>query len=150
MKHTIPTILIVIFSLYSAVDSLAQDTLYTKGLPNGFAWIAPLTLSKNVYGKEESLLESLRQRNYMSKIDSSKNDRTFPLNCDEYINKLSSQSTAIDFKDITKQIDVFYTDNENLIIPVLGAYCYCVKKLVGADAEELENYRQKLLQYSND
>ena len=150
MKFAIQIILIYISILYFTVELLAQDKLYTKGLPNGFAWTAPLTLSKNVYGKEESLIESVQQRISRSKIDSSYNNKTFPLNCDEYVNKLSSENVTIDIKEITKQIDVFYLNKENLVIPVLGAYCYCVKKLVGVDAEELENYRQKLLQYSKD
>ena len=129
MKHTIKIILFNILFFSFAISLLAQDKLYTKGLPNGFAWTAPLTLSKNVYGKEESLLSSLQQRSYLSEVDTSKSNRTFPLNCDELINKLSGDNAEIDFKDIAKQIDIFYTNKENLTIPVLGAYCYCVKQL---------------------
>jgi hypothetical protein len=49
---------------------------------------------------------------------------------------------------MVKMVDDFYTIKENLIIPVLGAYCFSVKKLVSVSSEELEKYRQKLLKYS--
>ena len=150
MKHPIQTFLIIILFFHSAINLLAQEEIYTQGLPNGFAWTAPLSTSTPVYAKEESLLASLQQRNYLANIDSSINKRSFPLDCDEYINKLKSENRAIDFEDITKLINVFYAVEENLIIPVLGAYCYGVKELTGVDAEELEDYRQELLLYSKD
>ena len=150
MKHTIQIIIAIILCCYSAINLSAQDKIYTKGLPNGFAWTAPLSTSRPIYTKEESLLASLEQRNYLSKIDSSINKKSFPLDCDEYINKLKRENTVIEFKDITNLIDSFYTVKENLIIPVLGAYCYSVEKFVGVDAEKLKNYRQQLLQYSLD
>ena len=140
--------ILILISINSYLS--AQDKIYTKGLPNGFAWTVPLSPSTPVYAKEESLLASLQQRKYLANIDSSINKRSFPLECDEYINKLKNENAAIDFEDITKQIDVFYTVEENLIFPVLGAYCYSVKKLTGVDTENLENYRQELLQFSND
>lgn len=140
--------ILILISINSYLS--AQDKIYTKGLPNGFAWTSPLSPNTPVYAKEESLLASLQQRKYLANIDSSINKRSFPLECDEYINKLKNENVAIDFEDITKQIDVFYTVEENLIIPVLGAYCYSVKKLTGVDAGELEDYRQELLQYSKD
>lgn len=140
--------ILILISINSYLS--AQNKIYTKGLPNGFAWTAPLSPSSPVYAKEESLLASLQKRNYLASVDSSINKRSFPLDCDEYINKLKSNNTAVDFEEITKLIDVFYKVKENLIIPVLGAYCYGVKKITGIGAEELENYRQELLQYSDD
>lgn len=141
-------ILTIILCFYSAINLLAQDKISTKGLPNGYAWTAPLSTSKPIYAKEESLLASLQLRNRLSKIDSSINKKFFPLDCDEYINKLESENTTIEFKDVANLIDSFYTVKENLVIPILGAYCYSIKKLAGINPEELENYRQKLLQYS--
>jgi hypothetical protein len=128
----------------------AQDKIYTKGLPNGFAWTAPFLSSKPVYAKEESLLASLQERNRLADIDSSINKRSFPLDCDDYINKLKNENITIEFEKITKSIDDFYAIEENLIVPVLGAYCYSVKKLTGVDVKDLENYRKELLQFSKD
>jgi len=144
--------LLVSILIYISINSYlsAQDKIYTKGLPNGFAWTTPLSPSTPVYAKEESLLASLQQRNRLADIDSSINKRSFPLDCDEYIIKLKNENTTIEFEKITKSIDDFYTIEENLIIPVLGAYCYSVQKLTGVDAEDLENYRQELLLFSND
>jgi hypothetical protein len=140
--------ILIIISINSYLS--AQDEIYTKGLPNGFAWTAPFLSNKPIYAKEESLLASLQQRNRLADIDSSINKRSFPLDCDEYINKLKNENAAVEFEDITNLIDVFYTVEENLIIPVLGAYCYSVKKITGGGAEELENYRQELLLFSKD
>jgi hypothetical protein len=140
--------ILIFISLNSYLS--AQDKIYTKGLPNGFAWTAPFLSNKPVYAKEESLLANLQQRNRLADIDSSINKRSFPLDCDDYINKLQNENITIEFEKITKSIDDFYKVEENLIIPVLGAYCYSVKELTGVHREELENYRQELLKYSKD
>lgn len=125
MKRTL-TIALSFFAL----TILAQDKFYTKGLANGYAWTAPLSVSPPVYAKDESLLASLIQRRYLSNIDSSLNNKSFPLDCDTDIKKLLKENNSIDFKNIVILIDEFYTIKERLIIPVLGAYCYSIKKLV--------------------
>lgn len=141
------TIIFLIVILHS-FNLSAQDKNVTKGLPNGYAWISPLSVHPPVYAKEESLLACLQQRNVLSEIDSSINKRSFPLGCDNDINELLHKNASIEIKDIVKMIDNFYSIRENLVIPVLGAYCYSVKELAGVDIKELENYRQDLLKYS--
>ena len=141
-------VLTIVLSLFT-LTILAQDKFYTKGLANGYAWTAPLSVRPPVYAKEESLLASLQQRNILSNIDSSINKRSFPLDCDDDINKLLKENNSIDFKDVVKRIDMFYMIKENLIIPVLGAYCCCIKELTGDSTVEIEKYRKKLLDYSN-
>lgn len=142
------TILNITLSLF-ALTIFAQDKIYTKGLPNGYAWTAPSLVSSPIYAKDESLLASLAQRNYLSNIDSSINKNSFPLDCDPDINKLLKENKSIDFKEIVKLIDKFYTIKENLIIPVLGAYCYCIKELAGYKEVDLISYRKKLIEFSN-
>lgn len=105
-------------------------------------------MSPPIYAKEESLLASLVQRNILSNIDSSINKKSFPLDCDPDIKKLLKENKSIDFKDIVERIDKFYKLKENLIIPVLGAYCCCIKELSGASTEDIEKYRRELLTYS--
>ena len=141
-------IILTIALSFFALTILAQDRIYTKGLANGYAWTAQPSVSSPVYAKEESLLASLQQRNILSEIDSSINKRSFPLDCDSDINKLREENISTDIKNIVIQIDNFYTVKENLIVPVLGAYCYSVKKLAGVSSEGLEICRQKLLEYS--
>lgn len=143
MKWTV-TIALSLFAL----TILAQDKFYTKGLANGYAWTAALSVRPPVYAKEESLLASLQQRNILSNIDSSINKRSFPLDCDDDINKLRKENNLIDFKDVVKRIDMFYTIKENLIIPVLGAYCCCIKELIGISNEDIEKYRKELITFS--
>lgn len=150
MKNAFQIILICILFVTFEINILAQEKNYTKGLPNGYAWTAPLSTRTPVYAKEESLLASLVQRNYLSNIDSSINKRSFPLDCDNEINNLREENKLIDFKDLVIQIDKFYTIKENLIIPVLGAYCCCIKELAGLSAEDIEKYRQDLLTFSLD
>jgi hypothetical protein len=139
---------IILIVLFFSISLFAQDKISTKGLPNGYAWLLPPSLHPPIYDKEASLLASLQQRNVLSEIDSSINNRSFPLGCDGDIDKLLHKNTSIEIKDIVKRIDKFYKNEENLIIPVLGAYCYSVKKLVGVSADELEEYRQELLKFS--
>ena len=145
MKWTL-TLAISLFSL----TILAQDTLYTKGLPNGYAWIAPLSISHPVYGKEESILASIQDRLYTEKFNSSKNKQRFPLGCESYIDTLlvMGKSSTINIKDVVKEIDYFYSFKENLIIPVLGAYCISIQKITGISVEEIEMYKRELLEYS--
>jgi len=47
-------------------------------------------------------------------------------------------------------IDRFYVDNENLVIPIVFAYCYNIKKFAGVSKEELISYKEKLLAFSNE
>ena len=78
------------------------------------------------------------------------NKKTFPFDCEGYIDTLLSQgkSSSIDFKEVIQLIDNFYSVNENLVIPVLGAYCYSIKKITGTSVEKLEEYRNELLTFS--
>ena len=142
-------ILTITLSLF-ALTIFAQDKFYTKGLANGYAWTAPLSVSPPVYAKDESLLASLVQRRYLSNIDSSLNIRSFPLDCEVDVNNLAklNKSKPLEIDVIVKMIDKFYNKEENLIVPVLGAYCYCVKKLAGIDKGKLENYKKELLNFS--
>ena len=152
MRNVFQIVLIIIFCVYSTINLLAQDKIYTKGLANGFAWTAPLSISPPVYAKEESLLEGRAWRNYLSNIDTSINKRTFPLDCEEDIFNLEelNKTKPLEMDIIVKMIDKFYKNPENLIIPVLGAYCCSVKELAGVSEDEIETYRKKLLEYSKE
>lgn len=141
---------IILVVLFFSISLFAQDKIYTKGLPNGYAWTAPALNTTPIYAKEESLLASLEQRNVLSKIDSSINKRSFPLGCDSDIDKLLHKNTSVEIEDVVKKIDEFYDNKENLIIPILGAYCYNIKKLAGYDEGKLESYRQELLIFSDE
>jgi len=56
----------------------------------------------------------------------------------------------ITMADMITSIDRFYGNNKNLVIPIVFAYCYNIKKFAGVSEEELISYRNKLLAFSNE
>ena len=141
-------ILTITLSLF-ALTILAQDKFYTKGLANGYAWTASPTVSMLAYTKGESLSRMLNRRKYQTEIQ---RDVSFPLGCEAEIEELlkAKSSSTIDLQTIEKMIDKFYEREENLVIPVLGAYCCCIKELTGKSSENIEKYRQELLEFSSE
>jgi hypothetical protein len=61
----------------------------------------------------------------------------------------STPSSTIELETIEKMIDEFYESEENLKIPVLGVYCYSIKKLAGYKPDELKSYKDKLINFCN-
>lgn len=116
--------------LILTVSSFAQYKYYTRGLANGYAWTAPPSASKFAYAKGESLYNILKRRKYQTQIQ---RELSFPLGCEMEMEELleSDSSSVIDLETIEKMINKFYDTEENLIIPVLGAYCCCIKELAG-------------------
>ena len=143
------SILIIIITLSFTIYSLAQDKRLTKGTENGYTWISmgnPYTLhddSKEIY--LSGILERLRLlKQKQPLIDS--------LSCSEEYNSLLKEGKPgdITMADMITSIDKFYRDNNNLVIPIVFAYCYNIKKFAGASKDELNSYREKLLAFSNE
>jgi hypothetical protein len=74
------------------------------------------------------------------------------LSCREEYDSLLKEGTPgdISMADMITSINRFYVDNENLVIPIVFAYCYNVKKFAGVSKEELISYKEKLLAFSNE
>jgi hypothetical protein len=142
----------VIIFLAVIINSLlfAQDKRYTKGAENGYVWIT-LNQSYNPLTdyKFEYLASMLENQRYMIKYD---NKPKMPIGCRDDIAKVGESENAeeLDLNYMVEMIDEFYTRKENLIIPIIGAYCYCIKDLSGLTPEDLENYRQELLDFSKE
>ena len=140
----------VIIFLAVIINSLlfAQDKRYTKGAENGYVWIT-LNQSYNPLTdyKFEYLASMLENQSYMIKYD---NKPKMPIGCRDDIAKVGESENAeeLDLNYMVEMIDEFYTRKENLVIPIIGAYCYCIKDLSGLTREDLENYRQELLEFS--
>ncbi|MGB5895234.1 MAG: hypothetical protein WBG58_13745 [Ignavibacteriaceae bacterium] len=142
-------ILIIIIILSSAIYSLAQDKRLTKGAENGYAWNSmgnPYILnddSKDIY--LSGILERLRLLKLKKPLIDS-------LSCrEEYYSLLKEDKPGdITMADMITSIDRFYGDNKNLVIPIVFAYCYNIKKFAGVSEEELISYREKLLAFSNE
>lgn len=141
--------ILIIVLVLPALTIYAQDKFYTKGLANGFAWTAPPSASMLAYSKGESLSAMLFYKKFKTDIQ---REVSFPLDCNDDVDKLleSNSSTTIELETIEKMIDEFYKKTENLIIPIIGAYCYCVKDLAGLSMKDLETYRQELLVFSKE
>jgi hypothetical protein len=142
-------ILIIITTLSFTICCSAQDKRLTKGAENGYAWITmgnPHILhddSKDVY--LSGILERLRLLKLPKPLIDS-------LSCrEEYYALLKEGKPGdITMDDMIDSIDRFYADDENLVIPIVFAYCYNIKKFVGVNKEELNSYREKLLVFSNE
>jgi hypothetical protein len=71
------------------------------------------------------------------------------LGCSEELNFLlqSGESENISLDDMVKAVDNFYIFEENLPIPITFAYCYSIKELAGSSEKELNNYRNKVIEF---
>ncbi len=144
--------IMLLFFLLVSIQSFSQtqDERYTKGAENGYAWLS-LNQSSNTLTdyKFEYLASMLDNQRYMILYE---NKPKTLIGCRDDITKLgeSKNSEEIDLNLIVKMIDDFYNRKENLVIPVIGAYCYCVKDLAGLNLKDLESYRQELLDFSKD
>jgi len=74
------------------------------------------------------------------------------LSCREDMNKLldEGKSDEISLDDIVKEIDGFYSNSDNMIVPIIFAYCYTIKKLAGTGIEELNVYKEEVLKFCNE
>lgn len=126
----------------------AQDEFYTQGFENGKMWNYLSQPTKELKDYKQNYLASLLENQKLKKMSGVKSLPIF--NCDEDIALINDLNKAnqIDLGFMVKMIDEFYYKKENLIIPVLGAYCYSIKKLAGYSEGELISYREKLLEFS--
>jgi hypothetical protein len=134
----------VITFLLFVVNLYPQTERYTKGAENGYAWLSM---------DDPALMYSTSKENYLSSIldrlrlTNEKHPEIASISCKEDINKLTeeSKSTEISLKDVTIEMDKFYLLKDNLVIPIIFAYCYTIKKFAGVSTEELNNYRDEVL-----
>lgn len=142
-------ILLLILFLFFTFCSFAQDKRLTKGAENGYAWITmgnPHILHDN---SKEIYLSGILERIRLEKPDKPLFDS---LSCREEFKFLLDEGRPgdITMTDMVDSIDKFYINNENLVIPIVFAYCYNIKKFAGVSKEELISYRLKLLAFSNE
>ena len=139
---------ILLIILVFASTSFSQSNRYTKGAENGYMWQAM---------SEPNLIYSVSKENYLSsildrmRITGEKYPEIASLGCREDINKLLSKgdSDKLSLEDVIKRIDKFYTQEENLVIPIIFAYCYTIKQFEGASSKELDIYKQEVLKFCN-
>ena len=141
--------LIIIITLSITICSSAQDNRLTKGSENGYTWISmgnPYILhddSKEIY--LSGILERIR-------LERPEKPLTDSLSCREEFKFLLEEGRPgdITMTDMINSIDNFYSNTENLVIPIVFAYCYNIKKFAGTSKDELNTYLEKLLAFSNE
>jgi hypothetical protein len=141
-------LIIYLFFLLSA-QLIAQNNRYTKGAENGYTWISM---------EEPNLLVDDSKSNYLSgilermRLEKQQIPELEDLICNEefYSLLIDGKSDEISMDDMVDAINQFYGNKENLVIPILLAYCYCIKFFSGMDEKQLEMYREELLEFSNE
>lgn len=133
-------LILLIFSL----NLFPQSERQTKGAENGYAWLAM---------DDPALMYSTSKENYLSsildrlKVTNEKYPEIESLGCREDINKLTKEgkSDEISITNVVFEMDKFYSAEENLVIPIVFAYCYTIKQFAGASVEELQIYKDEVL-----
>jgi hypothetical protein len=137
------------FSLILSFSIFAQDKRYTKGAENGYSWYEMDKPALMFNTTKETYLASILERYRLT-------EEVYPeissFSCRDDIKNLSLQSSTNDIllEDVVDEIDKFYFKKDNLIIPIIFAYCYTIKKFFGVSKRELNNYRESVLNFCNE
>ena len=147
LENSLKYIIAIVF--ISTATSLPQTERYTKGAENGYAWLSM---------EDPNLMYNTSKENYLSSIL----DRfrvtgaTYPeiesLSCREDIKKLFAEGKSDEFslEDVANEIERFYLQKENLVIPIIFAYCHTIKKFSGTNEKDLKVYLKDVLKFCNE
>ena len=126
------------------ITVFAQSERYTKGAENGYTWIRMEDPSQYYSTSKETYLSSILER---YRLTQEKHPEISSLSCKEDMEKLAweGKSNKISLEDVVEEIDVFYSRSDNMIIPIIFAYCYSIKKLAGTGIKELNSYKEEVL-----
>lgn len=143
IKYISASVLIFILSVYP------QEERYTKGAENGYMWLAmddPVLIYNT---SKENYLSSILER---FRVTNEKYPEIASLSCRDDIDRLFSdgKSDVFSLEDVVKEIDRFYSRNDNLIIPIIFAYCHTIKIFAGVSTDELNNYKKDVLTFCNE
>ena len=128
------------------IHSLAQDKRFTHGAENGYMWIdfEKYSIMRDM---KYDYLSSMLERQRVINLFQLQNDS---LGCREEIKTLlkTNEQNQIDLSEMVKQIDMFYSSEKLRIIPIVFAYCYCVKEMAGRSEKELNEYLISIMKFS--
>ncbi len=144
-----PLMFLIAF-LFITITSSAQDKDYTDGKGNGYFWLS-LNINYNspLYNPKYDLL-NIMLIHYNWQKNSWNED--YLIDCRDEITRLLSEdkTESTSFDTVIEKIDSFYTDQSTLPIPIVNAYCYCIKEIAGAGKDELSKYKNELMErYKN-
>jgi len=139
------TILLVLLP----ITVFTQSERYTKGAENGYTWIRMEDPSQHYSTSKETYLSSILDR---YRLTQEKHPEIASFSCRDEMNKLTAEgkSDEISLEDVVEEIDKFYSSGDNMIIPIIFAYCYSIKKFAGVRIEELNEYKYEVLLFCND
>jgi hypothetical protein len=134
---------IILFVLLP-ITVFAQTERYTKGAENGYSWISMEDPSQHYSTSKETYLSGILDR---YRLTQEKHPEIASLSCREDMEKLAMEgkSDNISLEDVVEEINVFYSRNDNMIVPIIFAYCYTIKKLAGMSMKELNSYKEEVL-----
>lgn len=138
--------LFLIYFLLATVNLFPQSERFTKDLENGYAWSRMEDPAQHFSTSKETYLSSILERYRLTK-------QRYPelnsLGCNEDIKKLyeEGKSGEILMSDIVGKIDEFYSEEKNLIVPIIFAYCYTIKRISGVSEAELDEYEKQVMEF---
>jgi hypothetical protein len=134
---------IILFVLLP-ITVFTQSERYTKGAENGYTWIRMEDPSQHYSTSKETYLSGILDR---YRLTQEKHPEIASLSCREDMEKLAMEgkSDNISLEDVVEEINVFYSRNDNMIVPIIFAYCYTIKKLAGMSMKELNSYKEEVL-----
>lgn len=135
--------------IFISINLFPQSERYTKGAENGYTWISMEDPVQFYSSSKENYLGSILNR---YRLTEEKHPEIASLSCRDDMNKLleEGKSEEISLEDIVNEINIFYSGSENMIIPIIFAYCYSIKKLAGVSAKELNVYKKEVLKFCNE
>ena len=136
----------LILFFFAAVNVFPQSERFTKDAENGYAWNGMEAPAKYYSTSKETYLSSILERYRLTK---EKHPEVSSLSCKEDLNKLYAEgkSDKISISDIVDEMDKFYSEEQNMIVPIIFAYCYTIKKISGVSERELANYKNRVLEF---
>lgn len=137
MKFTL-----IIFLLFLNSHLQAQDEMYTKDLQNGYYWHSlnsPIPFSN----PKHYFLSGMLERYNILKLATNKDHLS---DCRDELTRLQEEkkSDLIDIELVVQAINEFYSNKNSLSIPIINAYCYCIKEIADVNKEELTRYKNKI------
>lgn len=132
--------------IISVIHVYPQAERYTKGAENGYTWIRMEDPNQFYSTSKETYLSSILER---FRLTGEKYPEIESLSCKEDMKKLFSEgkSDEISMEDIVNELDKFYSEEQSLVVPIIFAYCYTIKKISGVNETELADYKNQVLEF---